>query len=96
MLVIVGIFLAQFAQIFFLVLSSKLLRDDRWVGAFFTSWCISLTQFIFVYVVATTNEDMIIPVFFSAASGASIGCVVSHFFYLKYMSKGVPKIWDRS
>ena len=56
MIILIGIFIAQFFQVFALVMSSKLLRDDRWKLAMINSWLISLTQFTFVWVVANAAE----------------------------------------
>lgn len=79
------VFMAQFASVFCLVLNSKLLRDDRWVLAMCNSWCISITQFVFVWVVASTNAPLI--TFFAAASGGSLGCGASHLFYTKHVMR---------
>ena len=80
------VFAAQFASVFALVLNSKLLRDDRWVLAMTNSMLISLTQFIFVWVVSNTDDP--VGTFFAAAVGGSIGCGVSHLFYTRYIFKG--------
>lgn len=77
------VFFAQFASVFSLVLNSKLLRDDRWVLAMTNSLLISLTQFIFVWVVSTTDDP--VGTFFAAAFGGSLGCGVSHLFYTRYI-----------
>lgn len=79
------LFLAQFFQVFALVMSSKLLRDDRWILAMCNSWLISITQFIFVYIVAQTNDP--ITTFFIAALGGSLGCGASHHFYTRIIMK---------
>jgi len=77
---------AQFASVFALVMSSKLLRDDRWILAMGNSWLISMTQFVFIYVVANTSAPL--PTFFAAALGGSLGCGCSHLFYTRYLYKG--------
>ena len=68
---------------FFLVTSSKLLRDDRWGLAMLNSWLISFTQFAFVLVVSRTNELSV--TFFSAALGGSLGCAAAHLLYTRYI-----------
>ena len=80
------LFVAQFAQVFALVMNSKLLRDDRWVLAMLNSWTISVTQFAFVYIVAQTTD--VFTTFMVAAVGGSLGCGASHLFYTRYVFKG--------
>lgn len=83
---IVGLILvAQFAQVFALVMNSKLLRDDRWILAMLNSLVISATQFFFVYVVSTSEDP--VTTFFYAAAGGSLGCGASHLFYTKYIMR---------
>lgn len=77
------VFLAQFAAVFALVMNSKLLRDDRWVVAMANSWLISITQFIFVWVVANTDDPY--NTFFWSALGGSLGCGCSHLVYTRYI-----------
>lgn len=79
------IFLAQFFSVFALVMSSKLLRDDRWILAMANSWLISLTSFIYVYLASKTGEPVVL--FFWSALGGSLGCGVSHHFYTKLIRK---------
>ena len=79
------LFLAQFASVFALVISSKLLRDDRWVLAMANSWLISLTQFVFVMIVARDTNPF--TTFFWAGLGGSLGCGASHLFYTKFVYK---------
>lgn len=79
------LFVAQFFSVFALVMSSKLLRDDRWILAMGNSWLISLTQFLFVYVVSKTEDPT--SAFFWSALGGSLGCGASHLFYTKYIMK---------
>lgn len=85
MIILIGIFIAQFFQVFALVMSSKLLRDDRWKLAMLNSWLISITQFTFVWVVA--NAIYPVTTFFFAASGGCLGCGASHLFYTRYIMK---------
>ncbi|CAM0104198.1 holin [Vibrio phage 526E57-1] len=80
------LFIAQFAQVFALVMNSKLLRDDRWILAMCNSWTISITQFIFVYIVAQAHD--VWTTFFVAAIGGSLGCGASHLFYTRFIFKG--------
>ena len=82
---ILVVFVAQFASVLSLVLNSKFLRDDRWVLAMANSWLISLTQFIFVWVVSQTNTPMI--TFFAAALGGSLGCGFGHILYTRSLIK---------
>jgi hypothetical protein len=77
------VFVAQFASVFCLVMNSKLLRDDRWVLAMCNSWLISLTQFVFVWVVASTSAPLLTFVF--AAAGGSLGCGASHLIYTHHV-----------
>lgn len=84
-LILVGVMLAQFISVFSLVMNSKLLRDDRWVLAMINSVVISITQFIFVYAVANTND--VFYTFIFAAAGGSLGCGASHHFYTKFIMR---------
>lgn len=77
------VFIAQFCAVFALVMNSKLLRDDRWVLAMMNSWLISVTQFVFIYVVARTNDP--VTTFFFSAAGGSLGCGASHLFYTHWI-----------
>lgn len=79
------VFLAQFFQVFFLVMSSKLLRDDRWQLAMVNSLLISATQFTFIYVVANGSDP--VGTFIAAAIGGSLGCGASHHFYTRLIMK---------
>ena len=83
---LVLVFAAQFSSVFALVMNSKLLRDDRWILAMANSLLISLTQFIFVWVVSSTDDPM--GTFLAAAVGGSMGCGASHIFYTRYIFKG--------
>lgn len=79
------VLVSQFASVFALVMSSKLLRDDRWVLAMLNSWLISLTQFTFVWVITQTSTPVL--TFFCAAIGGSLGCGASHHIYTRYLFK---------
>ena len=80
------IFTAQFFSVFALVMGSKLLRDDRWILAMLNSWLISITQFMFVYLVAKSSNDIYV-MFFWSAMGGSLGCGISHLVYTRYIFK---------
>lgn len=77
---------AQYCSVFALVMNSKLLRDDRWVLAMANSLLISLTQFVFVYVVSKGEDPLL--TFLVAAMGGSLGCGSSHLFYTRFIYKG--------
>jgi hypothetical protein len=79
------IFIAQFLSVFTLVLGSKLLRDDRWVLAMLNSWMISVTQFLFVYLVSSSADPM--ELFFWSGAGGSLGCGISHLAYTRWIFK---------
>lgn len=85
MLILLGIFIAQFVAVFALVMNSKLLRDDRWVLAMMNSYLISLTQFVFIYAVANSGEPLM--VLLVSSIGGSLGCGVSHLLYTRYIFK---------
>lgn len=79
------LFLAKFFEVFALVMSSKMLRDDRWILAMGNSWLIGLTQFAFVYIVAQTTDP--ITTFLVGGIGGSLGCGASHHFYTRIIMK---------
>ena len=79
------VMLAQFFAVSALVMNSKLLRDDRWILAMCNSWFISITQFVFIYTVANTDDP--VRVFLFAAFGGSVGCGVSHLVYTRWIMK---------
>ena len=79
------VFIAQFASVLALVFNSKFLRDDRWILAMCNSWLISLTQFVFVWVVSQTDQPVM--TFFAAALGGSLGCGCGHLMYTRYLMK---------
>lgn len=85
---LLAVFCAQFAAVFCLVMNSKLLRDDRWVLAMLNSWLISVTQFAFVWIVATTTAPL--ATFLFAALGGSLGCGGSHLFYTRFIMRISP------
>jgi hypothetical protein len=79
------IFAAQFFSVFALVMGSKLLRDDRWVLAMMNSWLISITQFLFVYLVSKSADPW--ALFFWSGAGGSLGCGMSHLTYTRWILK---------
>lgn len=85
MMALIIVFIAQFCAVGALVMNSKLLRDDRWVLAMLNSWFISLTQFIFIFVVSRTDDPF--GTFMFAALGGSLGCGFAHIIYTRYIMK---------
>lgn len=81
----IAVAFAQFFAVFALVMNSKLLRDDRWVLAMLNSYFIAITQFIFIYIVATTDDP--IKTLMVSSTAGSIGCGVSHLLYTRYIFK---------
>jgi hypothetical protein len=79
------IFTAQFFSVFTLVMGSKLLRDDRWILAMINSWMISVTQFLFVYLVSKSADPL--ALFFWSGAGGSLGCGISHLTYTRWILK---------
>jgi len=77
------VFLAAFCQVFFLGLSSKLMRDDKVWSVFVVSWCITLSQYTFIKAVSHggLSESTFL---FVAGLGGSLGISFSHFFYIWY------------
>ena len=74
------VFLAALGQVFFLGISSKLLRDDRILAGFIISWFITLTQYTFIYCVTqaglSTTEFLL-----SAGLGGSLGITAAQYVY---------------
>jgi hypothetical protein len=85
MLILLGIFFAQFIAVFALVMNGKLLRDDRWVLAMLNSYLISITQFIFIYAVANSGEPLM--VLLASSVGGSMGCGIGHLLYTRFIFK---------
>lgn len=80
------IFFAAYFTVLLLGLQSKIMRDDKWFAAFFTSWGITIAQFGTVYAIAHS----ILPAFwfvFVSGWGGSLGIVSSHFLYNRLWSK---------
>lgn len=79
-------FAAAFGTVLLLGLQSKIMRDDRWFAAFFTSWGITLTQTATTYIIA--HRPLPLPEYvFWAGLGGSLGIVTSHFVYNKLTGK---------
>lgn len=74
------IFFAAYFTVLLLGLQSKIMRDDFWFAAFFTSWGITLAQTATTYAIA--HNVMPIGWFvFVSGWGGSLGIVSSHFLY---------------
>lgn len=74
------VFGAAYGNVMLLGVQSKLMRDNNWRASFFTSWMITVAQWVGVYAVAhsllTTTEYL-----WFAGWGGSLGIVSAHFFY---------------
>ena len=79
------VFISQLASVLALVLNSKLLRDDRWQLAMLNSWFISLTQFIFVWVVSNADNPM--AILLVSGLGGSLGCGLGHLLYTRLLTR---------
>lgn len=80
------LFGSQFASVFAMVFSSKLLRDDKWKLAMVNSYLITITQLIFVHIVSTSDFGWTI-LLLVGGTGGSLGCGLSHFIYTKHLLK---------
>lgn len=80
---IVQVFLAAYFTVLLLGLQSKLMRDNIWTWAFFTSWCITVAQTVSTYAIAHSTLGIYAYVFWSGWGG-SLGIVSSHFVYQWY------------
>lgn len=80
------LFLSQFVSVFVMVMNSKLLRDDKWLLAMINSYLITLSQLVFVWIVANGDFSMAM-LFFIGGTGGSIGCGLSHFVYTRWLIK---------
>jgi len=83
------LFFCQYLVVFFLVMNSKLIRDDRWIIAMVNSLFISASQFTAIYLVANTSEG--VGVYICGAIGASLGVASSHLFYTRYIFNRLGK-----
>lgn len=71
---------AAFGNVMLLGLQSKLMRDNRWVPSFFTSWMITVAQTATMYAAAHSNLTMTEFIIVSGWGG-STGIVSAHFLY---------------
>lgn len=75
----IAIALANFANVFLLVLNSQFARDGKVLLAFMMSWLISVAQFISIRLIATADDPL--PMFIAMAIGSSLGVSSSIVFY---------------
>lgn len=80
------VFSASFAQVYFLGLNSKMLRDDMILAAAITSWLITLSQFFMVWSVTNAGLDSSVYIL-CAGLGGSMGITVSQYSYRYYEKK---------
>lgn len=74
------VFWAAFATVMLLGLQSKLMRDNDWKKAYFTSWMITFAQTATTYAIAHSSLPIDQFLFWSG-NGGSLGIVSAHFFY---------------
>lgn len=80
------VFFSAYLAVFLLGFQSKLMRDNRWVSSYFTSWMITFAQTGMTWVIA--NNHLGIPMYlFLAGNGGSLGIVTAHFFYRFYENR---------
>lgn len=77
------VFVAAYSTVLLLGLQSKLMRDDNWRMAFFTSWLITFAQTASTYAIAHSVLGIEAYLFFSGLGG-STGIVSAHFVYAWY------------
>ena len=80
------LFFAQFGSVFVMVMSSKLLRDDRVYLAMLNSFLITAGQLVFVEVIANSNLNTY-AMFTVGGLGGSLGVGFSHWVYTKHIFK---------
>lgn len=83
---IILVFISSLVNVFFLILSSRMGRDNKWIQQMFVSFGISAAQFIFVLVVARSDNPYMVLI--SSSIGGSIGVGLSHHFYIYLSSRG--------
>ncbi len=71
--------LANFANVFLLVLNSQFARDGKVFLAFLISWVISVAQFMSIRLIATADDPW--TMFLAMAIGSSLGVSLSIVFY---------------
>ncbi len=75
----IALFFASFFNVFLLGLNSQFVRD-RWIGAcVFVSFNISIAQFVYTRVVATSDDVMLS--FIGSSVGGALGITCSIIFY---------------
>lgn len=77
------VFVAAFIEVCCLGLNSKLLRDDKILGAFCVSWLITLARFTFVWSIAEAGLSTLSFLFW-AGLGGSLGITFSQYLYAWY------------
>lgn len=80
------LFLSQFGAVQVMILSSKLIQNDRVLLAMLNSWLITLTQFAFVYIITTSTYSVPEKIFFSGLGG-SLGVGSGWWIYNKFLHK---------
>lgn len=80
--------IANFANVFLLVLNSQFARDGKVFLAFMMSWLISVAQFVSIRLIAGADDP--VTMFVASAIGSSLGVASSIVFYkwLKPKLKG--------
>ena len=71
--------IANFANVFLLVLNSQFARDGKVFLAFMMSWLISVSQFVSIRLIAGADDPY--TMFFASAIGSSLGVASSIVFY---------------
>lgn len=71
---------AAFGNVMLLGVQSKLMRDNNWKASYFTSWMITVAQWVGVYAVAHSLLTSLEYLWW-AGHGGSMGIVSAHFFY---------------
>lgn len=87
---LVLLFGGQFASVFAMVFSSKLLRDDRVYMAMINSYLITATQLAFVHIISTSDFSWYLLLCVGGAGG-SLGVFFSHHTYLRMENRSKKK-----
>ena len=80
------LFISQFFAIQLLILNSKLIQNNRVYLAMVNSWLITLTQTIFIYLVANSEISPMLK-FFVSGLGASLGCGAGYYLYKRFIHR---------
>jgi hypothetical protein len=75
------LFFGQFLNVFLLGLNSQYVRDRRKLLCFVVSWGISTSQFVYIWIIANTEDPLIS--FFVSGFGGACGIVCSITLYEK-------------